>query len=281
MVAALLHLFPGIEDMFFVKWLFTALFMTMRYAFFAGGLFLLFYVWKRKDWFYRKVQQKFPEKKRIVHEVRYSLSSFVIFSLMATLMGLLVKAGHTKIYLDFSEHSIWYFLGSTVLLIIIHDTYFYWTHRAMHHPKLFKTVHKVHHMSNDPTPWAAFSFHPIEAVVEFGFLPILVVLMPLHPIAIALFSLYSILLNVMGHLGFEVLPSGFTKHKVFKWFNTTTHHNMHHKMVKCNYGLYYNFWDRIMKTNHAKYDETFEAIHSRPRPEKEKDAQQNLAHSPA
>lgn len=26
-----------------------------------------------------------------------------------------------------------------------HDTYCYWTRRAMHHPKLFRTVHRVHH----------------------------------------------------------------------------------------------------------------------------------------
>ena len=31
---------------------------------------------------------------------------------------------------------------------------------------------------------------------------------------------------------------------------------MHHRLVKCNYGLYFNFWDRVMKTNHPHYEES-------------------------
>jgi Delta7-sterol 5-desaturase len=52
------------------------------------------------------------------------------------------------------------------LMFIIQDTYFCWTHRLMHHPKVFKTFHSVYHQSTNPSPWAAYAFHPLEEIVE-------------------------------------------------------------------------------------------------------------------
>jgi sterol desaturase/sphingolipid hydroxylase (fatty acid hydroxylase superfamily) len=136
-------------------------------------------------------------------------------------------------------------------------------HRAIHHKSVYKYVHRVHHVSTNPTPWASFSFHPLEAVLEVGILPIMVFLMPLHPAAIVTWLLFMTLMNVMGHLGFELFWKGFTTGKITKWANTSVHHNMHHKYVNSNFGLYFNLWDRIMGTNHKNYTEEFEAIKSK------------------
>jgi len=38
---------------------------------------------------------------------------------------------------------------------------------------------------------------------------------------------------------------------------------MHHRYTKCNYGLYFNFWDRLMGTNHKQYHEMFDEVASR------------------
>jgi len=133
----------------------------------------------------------------------------------------------------------------------------------MHHPLLYERIHKVHHLSKDPTPWAAFSFHPSEALIELAFVPALIFTIPLHFSSLLILSLWQIGFNVMGHLGYEVFPQGMVKHPLFKWLNTSTNHNMHHKYVRCNYGLYFNIWDRIMHTNHAKYEETFEEVTAR------------------
>ena len=133
----------------------------------------------------------------------------------------------------------------------------------MHHPKLFKHIHLVHHQSTNPTPYTSFSFHPLESLVEFGIVPLVALVLPLHASALFLFTAWSIAFNVMGHTGYEFSPRGFTQHWLFKWFNTPTHHNMHHSKSKYNYGLYFNIWDRLMGTNHPQYDQTFEAIKNR------------------
>jgi sterol desaturase/sphingolipid hydroxylase (fatty acid hydroxylase superfamily) len=69
-----------------------------------------------------------------------------------------------------------------------------------------------------------------------------------------------IVMNVMGHLGFEVLPKGFASQRIFRWHNTSVHHNMHHRYFRYNYGLYFNFWDRVMKTNHPDYEEHYDQV---------------------
>jgi sterol desaturase/sphingolipid hydroxylase (fatty acid hydroxylase superfamily) len=248
---------------FIAKFLKTFSVISLRYLFFAGVLYLVFYVWKKREFFRFKIQQRFPENKNIMREIGYSFLSLFIFTIVATSMFILRKHGYTQMYVHFNDHSVAYFVFTIIAFILIHDTYFYWTHRFMHRKEIYKYVHRVHHLSTNPTPWAAFAFHPLEAVVEVGIVPLMMFLMPIHPFALLVWVLYQTGMNVLGHLGFELFPHGFTTGKISKWHNTSVHHNMHHKLVTCNYGLYYNFWDRIMGTNHAAYEQEFELVKAR------------------
>jgi sterol desaturase/sphingolipid hydroxylase (fatty acid hydroxylase superfamily) len=167
------------------------------------------------------------------------------------------RRGHTRIYFHLRDHSLFYFVASILFIILLHDTYFYWTHRLMHWKRIFRYVHRVHHLSHNPTPLAAFAFHPLEAVIEAGIMPLVAWVIPAHPLALAISGLYMILMNVMGHLGYELFPKSFVRNKWLNWQNTSTHHNMHHHYSKHNYGLYFNWWDRLMGTNHPRYREEF------------------------
>lgn len=232
----------------------------VRYLVFAGVAYLLFYILKRSKWWYLKIQDKFPDTSRIKHEVGYSLLSMFVFAIIGVMVAVLKELGYTQIYTTFSDHSVAYFLFTVVFLILFHDAYFYWMHRAIHHKRVYRLVHKTHHHSTNPTPWAAFSFHPLEAIAEVAILPVFVFLLPLHPLAILIWIVFMTAMNVLGHLGFELFPKGFTTNRFTKLANTSVHHNMHHKHVNCNYGLYFNYWDRWMGTNHVNYDEEFEKV---------------------
>ena len=235
----------------------------VRYFVFAGLPFLVFYVIFRSKLVRFKIQQKFPENKHMVREIGYSLVSMLIFNVVAVTVFILAKNGYTKIYTNIHAHSMWYFWFSVVVFIVAHDTYFYWSHRLMHMKAIYPYVHLIHHRSVNPTPWATFSFHPTEAVMQVMILPIMVVAIPLHPLAILAWSMYQLMLNIGGHTGYEFFRSGFTRRIHTLWSNTATHHTMHHKHVNCNYGLYFNIWDRIMGTNHERYHEEFEATVAR------------------
>lgn len=247
-------------------WVLTSTVIFLRYALPASIVFYIFYKWKREAWFSLKIQQKFPKNTQIREEIIYSLLTSLIFGGMAMGVFVLRKMGYGHLYFNIAEQGWGYYFFSIGFMVVAHDTYFYWMHRLMHHPRLFKLFHLVHHRSVNPTPYTSFSFHPLESVLEFGIVPLLAFLMPVHWSALAIFTLWSIVFNVLGHTGYEFSPSGFTRHPIFKWFNTPTHHNMHHHRSNFNYSLYFNFWDRVMGTNHPEYDQYFEKIKERQLP---------------
>lgn len=234
--------------------------LSIRYFIFSGLAYLFFWMWKKEKFIPHRIQKKFPEAGKVSGEIKYSLLTFSIFAAVGVGIYIARRFGYTKIYSNISDYGLPYFIFSIILAILIHDAYFYFTHRLMHHKLLFKTFHSVHHYSTNPSPFAAFSFHPFEAIVEAGILPILVVIMPIHPLAILAFILFMTSLNVLGHLGIELYPSNFVRNKWTNWNNTSTHHNVHHQKFNCNYGLYFNWWDKLFGTNHSEYSKEFSRI---------------------
>ncbi len=242
------------------SWFISALFIFLRYALFAGVAYGVFYLWKKRSFIHLKIQAKDARKKIVRGEILHSFLTAFIFALAGLGIYGLKILGISKVYTEVSTYGIAYLIGSFIVLIVLHDTYFYWVHRLMHQPKLFKIFHLVHHKSNNPTPWASLAFHPLEAIAEIAIIPVLVLIIPFHPIVLLAFATWSLLWNVVGHLGFELFPKGWVDHPILKWLNTSTHHNMHHHYFDDNYGLYFNWWDHWMGTNHPEYKETFRAL---------------------
>ncbi len=235
----------------------------LRYFIAAGTAYLVFWVIFKKQWAHRIIQQKPLQAKRMWSEFGYSMSTVVIFTIIGFGIVSLKRAGFTLIYNDLAEYGWAWFFVSIALMLLLHDAYFYWTHRLLHHPKIFRYVHLVHHRSTNPSPWAAYSFHPIEAVVEAGIFALIVFTIPAHGLALLTFLLYMIARNVLGHLGIEFLPKNFIKNRWVNWQTTTTHHDLHHKHFNGNYGLYFTWWDRWCGTEQAGYQQAFEEVTSR------------------
>lgn len=224
--------------------------------------YMLFYKAFPMKFIHRKIQKKFTSDKVLKHEMSYSLSTLIIHSLAGVGVIYLQSRGYTQIYTSVSQYGTFYFVLSFPLMLIIHDTYFYWTHRFMHLKAIYPIVHKVHHVSVNPSPWAAYSGHPYEAIIAAGIFPILAFIMPCHPYALIVFVIYMLFMSVMGHAGFEFYSRSFATNWWGKWQTTATHHNLHHKYFFGNYGIYFNFWDKIMKTERenylSEYQRTFE-----------------------
>ncbi len=240
---------------------------AVKYFFISLPFFLVFYVLLRKRLSYKKIQLKFPKVKDYARELGFSALSVIIFSVPPLIMLYSDKIRpHTTFYEDIDEYGIVYFILAFPLMLFMHDAYFYWAHRLMHHPWLFKTVHLVHHRSTNPSPWAAYAFHPLEAIVESMIFVVFLFTIPVHSIHLMWFFVASLVYNVYGHLGFEIYPKGFNKHWLGKWMNTSVSHNLHHQYFKGNYGLYFTFWDRMMGTLRNDYDASFENLKERQKP---------------
>ena len=238
-------------------WLHSMYTVSARYFILAGVAFFIFYILFPKRFENIKIQKKIPKSENYYRDIRYSIIAMLIFATVGYITFTLLKPYNNINYGDI-KNPYWYGL-SFVWMFFLHDTYFYWCHRAMHHPFLYKKVHLIHHKSTNPSPWTAYAFHPFEAIIETGIAPLIAFTIPVHRTAFFMFMLFQILYNVYGHLGYELFPKGFNKTRIGKYINTGTAHNQHHKYFFGNYGLYTLIWDRLLGTVREDYDETYDS----------------------
>ena len=229
----------------------------LRYFLSAGGVFLVLWIWRRDHLLHRRIQATFPETAQMRREFAYSLSTVLVFSVVGLGIFLGKDAGIWRIYDDIGEWGWGYYALSIVVAIVAHDAFFYWTHRLMHNRRLSRTIHRTHHLSHNPSPWAAFTFDPAEALVQALFLPVFLLIVPIHGSAVMVFLIHMIVRNALGHSGFEVMPRGMATHPVFGCVTTVTHHDLHHSAPTGNYGLYFTWWDRVMGTEHPGYRDRY------------------------
>ncbi len=230
---------------------------TIVTALFVVPPFLLLFKIGRYTFAHRRLHKSLPGRKQLWMEIRYSVSTMIIWSLLATAAFYLIQNGWITVRATFSTALIPGILAEWIGMIIIHDVYFYGIHRLMHHRWFFRRVHLVHHRSHHPTPFTSHSFHPLEALLEAAFFPIALLSHDFHIIAMILFILTSKGINVLGHAGHDFFPKWFAEHPLLKYLNTTIYHDMHHEKGRLNMGLYTNIWDRLFGTMYEEYPEVF------------------------
>ncbi len=187
---------------------------------------------------------------QIRREIAWSLASALIYGAPA---GLLAwgwqQHGWTRVYSDVAAYPLWWLPASVLAYLLLHDAWFYWSHRWLHRPVLFRAAHAVHHASRPPTAWAAMSFHPWEAVTGAIVIPALVLAIPIHVGALFVVLTVMTVMGVTNHMGWELFPRRLVEGRAGKWLITASHHQRHHQQYGCNYGLYFRFWDRLCRTD--------------------------------
>jgi len=229
------------------------IFNTLSIIFLTALPFLILYKWKTAKLIDRKIQTGIQTESQIKREILNGISTLAIFSLFGTIMYYLITKNIVRLETGFSISIIF----QVLILLFFHDLYFYFIHRLMHTKYLFHKIHFVHHQSVSPTPFTSFSFHPYEAVLEILIFPILLLSYDWNMFAFILFGILSRILNITGHLGYDFFPKNQAKNKILKYLNTTIYHDLHHQKNGYNFGLYFNWWDRIFKTKDGKYEEYF------------------------
>jgi Delta7-sterol 5-desaturase len=230
-----------------------------RYLIAASITFAIVWLLRRTSIKARKIQSREATGAEIRREFFQSLQSALVYTFGA---AFLIWGTNVGIFKWFNGS---FGIGTDLLvlsaIVIAHDAYFYWAHRFMHHPKLFKTFHRPHHRSITPTPWAAYSFAIPEAFVMFMFVPIWQFFVPTPGWVMFAWLNFQIIRNAMGHAGFEFFPRWWLATPLTRWINTTVHHYLHHAgSFNHNYGLYFTWWDKMMGTEHPQYHAKFDEV---------------------
>ncbi len=209
--------------------------------------------------------------KQIRREIGWSLLAAILYGLPAGFAAhLWISQGLTRIYAEAGAYPLWWLPLSVLVYLAVHDAWFYWTHRAMHHwPALFRAAHAVHHESRPPTAWAAMAFHPWEAISAAWLIPALTFLIPIHVGALLVVLSVMTFFGVTNHMGWEIFPSRWVQGWFGRHMISASHHHLHHSNYQSNYGLYFRFWDRLCGTDRGLTDELMPAapVRAEPRPQ--------------
>ncbi len=237
-----------------------------------GTVILLayFFIWQKykerlKNW---RIQLKERvNNEQIKRELKNSLYSLLVGSLFSGIVIYLSTKGYTKIYTDFSAHHPIWAISSFFMMLLIDDTWFYWCHRLLHHPKIYRYIHLEHHKSIDVNPFTSMSFHFLEPFLLTIWIIPMAYFFPIYAPALMFTQIWGLLDNVKAHLGYEFYPAWF--HKSWLGFLTSsTHHNMHHSKFNGNYGVHFRIWDKLMGTEFKDYEAEYDKIQMRKKGEK-------------
>lgn len=224
-----------------------------------------FLIWKK---FKKKLQNRriqITERvdiNQIKREIKNSMYTLLAGATLSSIVIYLSKQGYTKIYTDFNDHHALLACSGFFILLLVDDTWFYWCHRLLHHPKLYRLVHFEHHKSVDVNPFTSMSFHFVEPVLLTLWILPVSFLFPIYAPVLMLVQLWGQLDNLKAHLGYEFYPAKLNK-SWFRFLTTSTHHNMHHSKFNGNYGVHFRIWDRLLGTEFKDYEHEYDKIHAR------------------
>ena len=175
----------------------------------------------------------------------YVINLFFIFPVFFVILSQFVQAETDPAKLP----SIPVFFGQIYFSALIEDFFFYWGHRIMHHPYLYKRIHKVHHEFHNVICIASLNAHWIEFLfVDIGSMlaGFLILRKRMHMVTHMAFNIYNANESHEAHSGYEFPWSGY---QIFPFSTDSTFHNFHHLKNIGNYSSFFVIWDTIFGTN--------------------------------
>ena len=232
----------------------------------AGGLHWYFYIMKRQGKALKFDHREPAKGNRLwsfsdqVHDnMFWSLSSGVAQLTFFQVITMWLMANDYVPVVSFAENPIW-FLLAILLLPIWSAFHFYWVHRLLHIPFLYKHVHSLHHRNVNIGPWSGLSMHPVEHFLYLSSLAIHWVVAS-HPVHLFFHIIYQGPGAAMTHTGYEDLLIKDKRRLALGTF----YHQLHHRYYECNYGNQEMPWDRWFGTFHDGTKEGTDATKERRR----------------
>lgn len=140
-----------------------------------------------------------------------------------------------------------------------YDAMFYWSHRLLHHPRIYKYVHKKHHQFHTPVGPSCAYEHIVEGVAQMlnWYVPMGIAGWlngDLHSSTLFYYHCFRWIETVDAHSGYEFPFSPF---HVLPIFGGARMHDYHHRAFNGNFGASV-FWDWFCGTDKGFWEEVLE-----------------------
>ncbi|KAI9810968.1 MAG: c-5 sterol desaturase [Pycnora praestabilis] len=189
-------------------------------------------------------------KNQIRQEIRQTMEALPVMAIFTVPFFVAEVRGYAKLY-DSSAHGPgwWYNYLQFPFFIAFTDFCIYWIHRGLHHPMVYRRLHKPHHKWIMPTPYASHAFHPLDGYSQSVPYHVFPFLFPLQKFAYIVLFIFIQIWTVMIHDGEYVANSPI--------INGAACHTMHHLYFNYNYGQFTTLWDRLGGSYRKPNDELF------------------------
>jgi sterol desaturase/sphingolipid hydroxylase (fatty acid hydroxylase superfamily) len=221
----------------------TEFFIILGIILAFDGILMTFYSWAATSSSLAKYRIRTPETYRIPKSKKFTNISLNGILSMVFMGAIFFYFGDQLIH-DGEASGVTIF-GEVLASLLLYDFMYYFLHRGMHHPKVMKYVHGVHHYVRFPTSSESIYLHPLENVAGLGLLCLAMILIgPVSAAAFLIIFFVHSTVNIIVHCNL-VLPWG-----VFKLFNFwAKKHDLHHgKHLNRNYASLFPFWDLMFDT---------------------------------
>lgn len=138
-------------------------------------------------------------------------------------------------------------IRNILLSLVLYDSVYYWAHYAAHYtPVVYEVAHKIHHVNIiDLMPLDTLHNDILENMLHSTLLCLL-------PLLIIENLVEYIVFIVVLYAHSFYLHSEMKGNFILPFFNTSEYHNLHHKIGKGNFALFFTGWDDYMGTRLSK-----------------------------
>lgn len=224
----------------FVYWLILTLGGSFFYTLFGTISYNIFFRFRRDTYFPKTID---PDnlrelRQQVKHEMWIALASIPFMSSLMMPAAVFSHRGYSKVYYEITEETGgWrYIFISSAMFFAFTDFMVYCFHRGLHHPVIYKYVHKLHHTYKYTTPFSSHAFNPCDGFGQGVPYYIFSYLFPVHHIQFVLLFVFVNFWTISIHDQVD-----FGGH----FLNTTGHHTIHHEQFNYDYGQYSTIWDRL------------------------------------
>jgi len=208
----------------------------------------LYFVYKYNLFEKYKIQgKKWPNKELMKECLKIGLITHaVVYPFVWYYLYVVMKAMGTTMD-SATIPSTFTFVWQTVVFFLINDFFFYWIHRFLHHPRIYKHIHKKHHEFKTTVGIAADYSHPLEGIFSNTFPTIIgPILFGAHLSVFWVYLVLRIWETVDAHSGYN-FP--FSPWSVFPSIQGgADKHDFHHSHNVGNFGMLH-IWDPLMGTD--------------------------------